>query len=158
MTIQELTPGEISDRILIHDVLIRYSTGINDKNIELIDSCFTDDASCDYSAIDGPNGPYSALRQWLQKSLGHVKATLHRIGNITYEFDGDIARTRSMYMNPFLIELPGDNQGALTVGGYYDDEFVRGEEGWRICKRVDVPTYQAGKLPTREEIEEILSH
>ena len=157
MTAQELTPGELSDRTLIQDVLIRYSTGINDKNIDLIDSCFTGDATCDYSAVGGPNGSYSQLQKWFQETLGHVKASLHRVGNVTYEFEGDVARTRAMYMNPFIIELPGDNQGALTVGGYYEDEFVRTSDGWRIRQRIDVSTYHAGEFPSREEIDEILS-
>ncbi len=87
MSERDLTPREISDRIRIHDVLIRYSTAINDRDCDLLDTCFTDNALCDYSSTGGPSDSYAVVRQWFQTSLSHIEASLHRIGNIIYEID-----------------------------------------------------------------------
>lgn len=152
MSERDLTLREISDRMQIHDVLIRYSTAINNRDCDLLDTCFTDDAPCDYSSTGGPSDTYAVVRQWFQTSLSHIESSLHRIGNIIYKIDGEAAHTRSMYMNPILVKLPDGSESGFTVGGYYDDEYMYGSEGWKICKRVDVATYHVGKLPSREEM------
>ena len=154
---RNLTVQELSDRVGIQDLLIRYSTAINDKNLELLDSCFSPDARCDYSAMDGPNDSYRVFRVWIGSTLGHTAAALHRVTNIQCKIEGDSAVVRSMYTNPRLIALPDGSQRPLTVGGYYQDDMIFGSDGWRIINRVDVPTYHAGKFPSREEIERILA-
>lgn len=152
MTERELTLREISDRVSIQDLLVRYATAIDNEDYTLLDSCFTDDAILDYSAVGGPGGNYAEARQWLQDSLCHLEASQHRIGNIVYEFTGDSASTKTMYTNPNSIKQPDGTVQVFTVGGYYLDELVFEDEGWKIRKRVDIATYVDGQLPSRESI------
>ena len=38
--------------------------------------------------------------------------------------------------------LPGDKDQVLFCGLWYDDEFVRTPEGWRMTRRVETKIYQ----------------
>lgn len=57
--------------------------------------------------------------------------TLHRITNQVIAMEGDTAMVRS-YVDALI--LAADGSGANPVG-YYDDNVVRTEDGWRIARR-----------------------
>ena len=53
-----MTLQEISDRIEIDDLLTRYATGVDRKDWDLWETCFTDDARIDYTAFGGIAGAF----------------------------------------------------------------------------------------------------
>lgn len=56
----------------------------------------------------------------------------HLLGNPWIEVDGDMARGRWHVVVAFRMEATGP----MWVTGFYDDQFVRQAEGWRISSLV----------------------
>ena len=61
--------------------------------------------------------------------------TYHRLSNFVIDVDGDTATART-YVHAVLMVTPDDNAPWVDVIGHYDDELVRGADGWRIRRRV----------------------
>jgi 3-phenylpropionate/cinnamic acid dioxygenase small subunit len=134
---RELSTREISDRLQIQDLLIRYALAIDTKDWGLLDSCFTADAHVDYASSGGAKGPYAEVRRWLEKALANFPVTMHLIGNTTLELDGDRARSRTYVINPMGLRKPDGGLSIFTVGAYYRDRLVRTPDGWRIAERIE---------------------
>jgi SnoaL-like protein len=142
------SPDQLSDLAEIRDVLVRYGWAIDTKDWALLDTCFTADATVDYSSNPGGKaGPYAQIRTWLEKMMSAFPVTQHLMSNIDITLDGDRATARTMVTNP---------QGAATrdgplhfffVGGRYDDELVRTPDGWKIKNRVETTLWFQGSLP-----------
>jgi hypothetical protein len=142
-----LSIQEISDRIEINDLLTRYTTAIDDKNWELLDTCFTPDARIDYVSSGGIAGEYPEVRAWLAKALGIFSVTIHAITNSVIELDGDTAKGKTLVSNPMALDDPEGEQRIFTVYAYYIDDLVRTEAGWRIAKRFEQQVLLDGNLP-----------
>ena len=142
-----LSQQEISDRLEINDVLVRYTRSIDNRDYELLDTCFTPDAHLDYTASGGVKGAYPEVRTWLEKALAQFKAMMHMIGNVVIEVDGDKATSRTYLLNPMGVEASGGAMQFFTVGGEYVDQLVRTPDGWRIRERIEKQTYLQGSLP-----------
>ena len=152
MNEQQLDQQTVMDRMEIQDLLVRYCTSIDNRDYDLLDTCFTEDAHLDYSVMDGPAGDYATVRAWLEASLVHLEAMQHSITNTVYEIRGDQATTRTQFRNPNVIRLKDGGLRVFTVGGYYDDVLVRTDTGWKISCRVEVLTYFDGERPSRESL------
>jgi len=141
-----LSLQQISDRIEINDLLIRYTKAIDDKNWDLLDSVYTPDADIDYTTSGGIAGKYPEIRDWLAKALAIFPATVHFIGNSEIELDGDHAKGRTFVLNPMAVPKEDGKIDMFTVGAYYIDDLVRTSEGWRIAKRFEQQVYMQGGL------------
>jgi hypothetical protein len=62
--------------------------------------------------------------------------TMHRLTNQVITVDGDGAEART-YVDG-LIMFGGAGSGVNAIG-FYDDEFVRTGDGWRIARRRFTP-------------------
>ena len=144
---RSLTLQEISDRVEIQDLLVRYTVAIDRKDWKLLDTCFTPDAYVDYTSTGGSKGVYPEVRRWLEKALAPFPMTVHYISNSTVELAGDRARARTYVINPMGFPKPDGSLHIFTVGGYYQDELVRTAEGWRIARRVEEQAFLDGTLP-----------
>ena len=149
-----LSPQEISDRIEIQDLLTRYCKAIDEKDWDLLDTCFTPDAHVDYSSSGGIAGSYSEAREWLAKALAIFPVTLHSISNSEVVLDGDAARSRTMVHNPMGFRNPDGSMHIFTVYAYYVDELVRTPDGWRISQRVEEQALLEGSYPPSLQIPE----
>jgi len=129
-----LSVAEISDRLEIQQLLVDYATAIDRRRFDDLDRVFTPDAYIDYRAMGGVDGVFPEVKNWLAEVLPHFPAFAHLIGNIDLRLAGDTATGRTMCFNP--MKLGGDGQ-VLFCALWYDDEFVRTEEGWRITRRVE---------------------
>ena len=88
MTASKLTLDEISDRIQIDDLLIRYTVAIDEKDWELLDTVYTPDAKIDYTQSGGIKGEYPEVRAWLAKALAQFTMTQHLISNSVIDLAG----------------------------------------------------------------------
>ncbi|MGN7781065.1 nuclear transport factor 2 family protein [Mycolicibacterium sp. 22603] len=129
-----LSIEEISDRLEIQQLLIAYSTAIDSRRFDDLDQVFTTDAYIDYRAMGGVDGRYPEVKAWLSEVLPNFPAYAHMLGNVDVRITGDTATSRTLCFNPMV--LGGDGQ-VLFCGLWYDDEFVRTAEGWRMTKRVE---------------------
>jgi hypothetical protein len=119
----------VSDRDEIVDVLVRYATGIDQRDWALFRTCFTDDCALDYGDI-GTWHSADAVTQFMAKS--HSGPSVHRLTNFVVTVDGDTAEART-YVDAVVLG-PGGWGGAHTIG-IYDDRLTRTSAGWRIASR-----------------------
>lgn len=133
-----LSLEEISDRLEIQQLLIDYSTAIDQKRFDDLDRVFTSDAYIDYRVTGGVDGRFPEVKAWLKDVLPNFPAYYHMLGNVDIRVTGDTASSRAICFNPMV--MGGADQDASQiyfVGIWYVDEFVRTAEGWRMSKRVE---------------------
>ncbi len=123
-------------RVQLHDVVLRYATGIDTRDWDLFRTCFTQDCRADYGEIGQWEGR-EAITEFMEGIHADCGHTMHFIGNHVVRADGEAYVARS-YVE--AIVLRGDNIKGLQMYGYYDDRFVLTGEGWQISSRQFVPT------------------
>jgi 3-phenylpropionate/cinnamic acid dioxygenase small subunit len=123
--------SETEDRHEITDVLIRYATGIDTRDWPLFRTVFTDDCRLDYGEIGSWTG-VDAVTDFMVAAHAAAGHTMHRITNPAVTVDGNTAQARA-YVDA-LIMAP-DNASGVNAVGFYDDEFVRTAQGWRLHRR-----------------------
>jgi hypothetical protein len=134
-----LSLAEISDRFEIHQLLIDYSTAIDQRRFDDLDRVFTEDAYIDYRAMGGIDGPFPEVKAWLAQVLPNFPAYAHMLGNFDVRIDGDTASSRTILFNPMV--LGGAKNQILFCGLWYEDEFIRTPEGWRMSRRVETKCF-----------------
>jgi hypothetical protein len=134
-----LSIEEISDRLEIQDLLIAYSTAIDQRRFDDLDHVFTPDAYIDYTAMGGIDGRYSDVKAWLGEVLPNFPAYAHMLGNFDIRVGGDKASSRTFCFNPMVVG--GEKKQVMYCGLWYEDEFVRTPDGWRMTRRVEVKCY-----------------
>ncbi len=125
-----LSLAEISDRFEIQQLLIDYSTAIDQRRFDDLDRVFTPDAYIDYRAAGGIDGQFPEVKAWLAEVLPNFPAYSHMLGNFDVRIDGDAASSRTIYFNPMVLNA--EAKQVLFIGIWYDDEFVRTPDGWRV--------------------------
>jgi hypothetical protein len=142
-----LSLQQVSDRIEINDLLIRYTRAIDQKDWALLDTVFTPDAEIDYVASGGIRGAYAEVRAWLAKVLALFPVTVHYVTNSEVVLQGDRAAARTAVYNPMFLGNAEGGRDHFTVGAYYVDELVRTAAGWRIAKRREELAFLEGSPP-----------
>lgn len=138
------------DDLAIRTVLVRYATAIDEHRWELLDDVFAPDATIDFTRSGGPaEGSLDAFREWLRSTIGLVPITRHHLSNVRVEVDGDTASSATYLHNPLADET---GRVFLTIGGTYEDRWVRTDGGWRIVERTFTTTWFNGELPDGIEI------
>ena len=120
-----------SDKLDIADVLLRYSSGIDRRDWDLFRRCFTSDVYAEYDDVGVWSGvdEFTNFMSVVHAGMGH---TLHRITNPVIDVTGDRATART-YVDAIL--MASDGRGGIGAVGFFDDDFVRTPEGWRIARR-----------------------
>jgi hypothetical protein len=130
-----LSQQEISDRFEIQQLMVDYSTAIDQKQFDDLDRVFTPDAYIDYRVTGGIDGRFPEVKAWLKEILPNFPAYYHMLGNFNVHVDGDNASSRTICFNPMVFNA--EQKQILFVGIWYVDEFVRTADGWRMNKRVE---------------------
>lgn len=137
-----LTLQEISDRIEIQELLVRYSHAVDTKNWDLYEQVFTPDAFIDYTCFGGPAGPLPEVKDFLEKTMPMFKSFQHMIANTILEFvDADHVKGRTICHNPMVLDTGGGKEHVFFCGLWYVDDIVRTADGWRIASRVEERSY-----------------
>ncbi len=122
---------ERSDIQDISDVLVRYATGIDRRDWPLFRTVFTDDCQLDYGEIGTWQG-VDAVTDFMVAAHEMAGPTMHRITNQAVAVDGDTATARA-YVDALIMAQ--DNKSGVNAAGFYDDELIRTDSGWRITRR-----------------------
>jgi hypothetical protein len=130
-----LSLAEISDRLEIQQLMIDYSSAIDQRRFDDLDRVFTPDAYIDYRATGGVDGRYPEVKTWLADVLPNFPAYSHMLGNFDVRISGDTATSRTICFNPMV--MGGDAGQIYFVGIWYVDEYVRTAGGWRMTRRVE---------------------
>ena len=125
----------------IEALYARYSQGSDFRDAELFVSAFSEDGTivrADGSSIQGMATLRAERVQRYQGQSGDV-GRRHRTGSYLITATPDGAKGRAYYILLDVTTRPA----TMLFTGYYDDEFVRTPDGWRIKHRTinrDTPT------------------
>lgn len=119
------------DREEIADVLVRYATGIDRRDWPLFRTVFTEDCELDYGEIGSFKG-VDAITEFMDQAHSMAGHTMHRLTNQVIDVHGDTAETRT-YVDALI--MMGDGDSGVNAAGFYDDELVRADDGWRVARR-----------------------
>jgi hypothetical protein len=136
-----LSLQEISDRLEIQDLMVRYSHAVDTRQWDLLDDVFTADAHIDYSAMGGSKGDLAATKKFLADVMPMFPAFQHLIANSSITVDGDTATGRTMCHNPMIMPGEDGQQSLMLCGLWYLDTFARVDGQWRIKERVEEKGY-----------------
>lgn len=145
-TPKEYTPEYVADRLQIMDLCTRYAVGVDRKDWDLWESCFTEDATIDYTATGGVLLKRPEMRAWMEQALAPFSGTQHLTLNQEVEINGDTAKGRVAFYNPMPLDL-GTGKKFYLVGGWYIDEYVRTEDGWKFTYRAEEMSFDTSKFP-----------
>jgi uncharacterized protein (TIGR02246 family) len=130
MTVPSEAPlRELLDRSAIRDLLFRYARGVDRRDLALVASCFTPDAT--YEGSLGRGGIRTALAG-LAEAMERYEGTMHFVGNQLIDLRGDEAASET-----YAVAFHRRTAGALfVVAVRYLDDLVRADGAWRIRRRV----------------------
>ena len=129
MTIESVDPDVHRQ---VSDVLVRYATGIDRRDWDLLSTCFADDLVADYGDIGSWHGP-AEITAWMRDVHEPCGYTLHRITNVAVNPIGPGRVGARSYVDALV--LGADNLSGAHATGFYDDELVETPDGWRIARR-----------------------
>ena len=122
---------ELADRLAVQDVMIRYATSCDRRDMEEYGACFTEDAVI--TGFGGAGGDIHGRQAWVDfvaKALTRFSATQHFLGNQRVWLDGDSAKLQtSVQATHFLADRPGTT---LTLFATYHDDLVKRNGVWEI--------------------------
>lgn len=121
--------AELQDRHDIGQVMIRYATSVDQRDMERYGSCFAED--CVVRGFSA--GDVVGRDKWVEfvtAALTNFEGTHHQITNQEITVDGDTAHMRSYVQATH--ELAGDPEHLLILYAIYDDQLVRGPNGWEF--------------------------
>lgn len=129
----ETTLQSLVDASAIRDVCTRYATALDDRDWELLSTCFTKDAVTVYEGIGECSG-YDAIEELCKQALTPLTRTQHLLGNFASDVDGDLA-TAQCYLQAQHVREGTDGGDTYVIAGRYTDRLVRTDDGWRISWR-----------------------
>ena len=123
------------DKAAILEILNLYGFALDSHQFDLFDLVFTEDVKAEF----GPAGAVWPDLANLKRSFAEFHDTLtnhqHQMFGQLVHVDGDKAYAFS-YGN-WLLVRDGTKDGSSWLGtGWYDDELVRTDRGWRIRHRI----------------------
>lgn len=131
-----LSQQEISDRLEITDVMLRYSHAVDTKNWDAYRDVFTEDAVIDYTVFGGPRGSVDDQVAFLSAAMGAFGNFQHMIGPPLLEINGDEATGRTICYNPMEFTGPKGTD-VFVCGLWYVDKLRRTADGWKISERIE---------------------
>ncbi|ANH37396.1 hypothetical protein I601_0953 [Nocardioides dokdonensis FR1436] len=123
---------QISDRLEIADVLVRYTRAIDTDDWDRLDTVFTPDAVIDYTESGGISGDVATVKPWLAEVLpAFFPKRMHTLGQLETVVDGDTATCSAYFHNPMPMDDGAGGEKIVEFGGIYHHELVRTAQGWR---------------------------
>lgn len=123
------------DKAEIIEIMNLYAFALDAHAWDLFDKVFAKDVV----AVFGPAGAgwdgLDAFKASFAEFHDRLDSHQHTMMGHLVEVDGDTARAFA-YGNWLLIRNAAVGGTSWTGTGWYDDELVRTDEGWRITKRV----------------------
>jgi ketosteroid isomerase-like protein len=139
---------DLQDRHDIAQVIVRYATSVDQRDLERYATCFTPDVEV-HGFSGGAFTDRDVYVKWVAEALSRFAGTHHQITNQEITVDGDTAHMRS-YVQATHV-MADDPDSLLILWAIYDDRLVRGDDGWVITRheleRLIEPRLVPGRLP-----------
>ncbi len=132
-----LSLQEMSDRMEIQEVLVRYCYALDDRDWDALRRLFTADAIIDNTVNGGPRTGVEETIAFLDRALARTVLSQHAISTTLVAIAGDEARTRSHCSCPIVLDVGGGQRQVFFQGLWYRDHLVRTRDGWRFKERIE---------------------
>ena len=116
----------------ITDVLVRYASGVDRRDWARFRTCFTSDCEADYGDI-GVWRDLDEITDFMERSHALCGRSLHRITNVSIDAADACGAQARCYVDAVI--MGPDNRSGMRVCGFYDDDLVHTDSGWRIARR-----------------------
>jgi uncharacterized protein (TIGR02246 family) len=123
----------LEDRLAIHDLLVRYTTALDDGDVAAVVDCFTADAVLE-SPVIGRIAGGEEIRAFAERFAAQRAGGTqfrHLVTNIAAEIENDTARATAY----LLVLITQDGKSRSLPPGRYECEAVRGGGRWRFSRR-----------------------
>ncbi len=128
------TIDALLDHHAIRDVLYRYCRAIDRRQYDDVRACYHPDATDDHGVYQGG---VDGFIDYISRDLPRYERTMHFLGNVLVELDGDSARAETYCIAYHRVPVRGDKpERDFTVGLRYVDRFARRDGRWAIAERV----------------------
>ena len=149
------TPAAAADIAAINRLRYEYAFGIDTRDYALFRSVFTDEVTMDFSSYSGRPAVTLSADDWVASAatlFDSLDATQHSMMNPLVDLgaDGQRATQRmAMQATHFL------NDVEFTIGGWYLDEAVRTDEGWKLAAVTLNVTWRRGDASIMQRTEQL---
>lgn len=116
----------------VRQCLMRYSRAIDRIDEALLRTAYWPEAVDNHGSY---NGPAEGFIAWVIPLLGTMEQTMHFLGNILIELDGDTARSETYFLALHRLQDGSGKLGETHVAGRYLDRMERRGDEWRIVHR-----------------------
>jgi 3-phenylpropionate/cinnamic acid dioxygenase small subunit len=132
------------DKLEIHELLARAAYSFDERQLDVLESCYTTDASMLVNITGtGEVGPFEGR----DAIMGLVSATLdaqtdvrrHVISNMFFEAEGD---KEARVVSSLVVSAVENGKIDVIISGIYRDDVVKDGENWKISHRhldLDLP-------------------
>jgi ketosteroid isomerase-like protein len=110
-----------------------YAFAADTRQTDLLVNLFTEDGVIDVRPYGERIVGREAIRRFRAESPNKVASSVHYLHNPHIVVDGNTARGRFYWLA--ALSWVATNE-AVWSSGYYQDEFVKTDEGWKIKKKV----------------------
>ena len=120
------------DKQAIHELLVRYTRGIDRADVDLLRSCYHEDATEDHAGVFvGRAMDYIAH---IEHALPRARVMTHAVSNVLIELDGDLAWAEA-YVTTYARMKKGEQRfDTMTLARTFD-RVERRDGVWRIAAR-----------------------
>jgi hypothetical protein len=129
------------DQNAIRDVIGQYFYSLDRRDFAALGACFTPDVHAEYFCGKAVHAGREAVVEAL-RAIAQFKFTNHLICNMKIKVDGDRAKADTNAIAYIIVDDGGGKGRVLVRGIEYLDDLVHGPEGWRISRRLHIPTWQ----------------
>jgi len=138
--------AQISDRLEIEDVLIRYTRAIDTGDWDRLDTVFTPDAAIDYTQTGGIADSYPVVKAWLAENLPMFPRRMHTLGQVDLRMEpgADEAEVAAYFNNPMIFPQRDGSELLWEFGGIYHHRMVRTPDGWRSRELLEELVWKRG--------------
>ncbi len=120
----------LSDRMALTDVMQHYVKGVDERDMVLYRSIFTNDVVATFG--DAVYRGADAWMAFIAAALERYGATQHMLGPMLAEVDGDTAECRTdLQAVHYLKDRPDTT---VTLWATYEQTMRRTAEGWKIAR------------------------
>ena len=131
------------DRAALQDVMLRYTAGVDERDMDLYRSCFVEDLKV-YGMGPKPVYGREAWVEFVIKALERYGPTQHMLGPQLATISGDMAETRNDLQATHV--LAADPSKAFVLWATYKTNMQRTPEGWKIARH-ELVTRATATLP-----------
>ncbi|MEN3952951.1 nuclear transport factor 2 family protein [Iodidimonas sp. SYSU 1G8] len=126
----------VADRIALMDVMLKYTKGVDNRDMALYRSVFTDDVDVVGFGADTYHGG-DAWTAYVKTALEAYGPTQHMLGPQLATVDGDTAHCRTdVQALHYLKDKPNTT---LTLWATYESDMKRVNGEWKISRHKLVP-------------------